>query len=132
MNLLHKKNKYKAIFLIKREGSYSIIGKRRFNPSNKMIRFKKASYIIDVSRPTFIRALKMFYFIEKDKTQLFFGKNTEGTGVSPQVVDMIMSQKIVHDLTTNLAGNAFAINIMTLIFGGLMGGLIGFIIAGYV
>ena len=132
MNLLHKKNKYKAIFLIKREGSYSIVGKKRFRPSKKMIRFKRATYVIDVSRPTFIRALKMFYFIEIDKTQLFFGKNTERTGVSPKVVDMIMSQKIVHDLTTNLAGNAFAINLVTLIFGGLMGGLIGFIIAGYV
>ncbi len=132
MSLLHKKNKYKAIFLIKREGSYSIIGKKRFRPSKKMIRFKRATYVIDVSRPTYIRGLKMFYFIEIGKTQLFFGKNTEGTGVSPKVVDMIMSQKIVHDLTTNLVGNAFAINFATLIFGGLMGGLIGFILAGYV
>ena len=80
MRWLYKKNKYKAIFLIKREGSYSIIGKRRFNPSKKVIRFRKGTYVIDVSRPTYIRALKMFYFIELDKTKLFFGKNSQGTG----------------------------------------------------
>jgi len=73
----------------------------------------------------------MFYFIEVDKTQLFF-ENNKSSIISPKVIDMIMSQKIVSELTQNLSGNKVVMNIMTLIFGGVMGGLIGYIVAGVV
>ena len=126
------KNKYKAIFLIKREGSYAITGKKRFRPSKINIRFRKGSYPIDVSIPTYIKGLKMFYFIEVDKTQLFFAKNKNESMISPKIIDMIMSQKIVSQLTSNLGGSALKMSILTLIFGGIMGALIGFIVAGYI
>jgi len=129
--IFKKRNKYKAIFLLKREGSYSIIKKKRFSPTNNKIRYKKGSYPIDVSRPTYIKGLKMFYFIEVDKTQLFFESN-KSSFITPKVIDMIMSQKIVSELTQNLSGSKAIMNIMTLIFGGVMGGLIGYIVAGVV
>ena len=126
------KNKYKAVFLIKREGSYCIVKKKRFIPSRLNIRYKKGSYPIDVSIPTYIKGLKMFYFIEVDKTQLFFAKNKNESMISPKIIDMIMSQKIVSQLTSNLGGSALKMSILTLIFGGIMGALIGYIVAGYV
>ena len=132
MRFRRNKNKYKAIFLIKREGSFAITGKKRFRPSKTNIRFRKGSYPIDVSIPTYIKGLKMFYFIEVDKTQLFFSKNKNESMISPKIIDMIMSQKIVSQLTSNLGGSALKMSILTLIFGGIMGALIGFIVAGYV
>ena len=129
--IIFRRNKYKAIFLIKREGSFSIKKKKRFSPTKNQIRYKKGSYPIDVSRPTYIKGLKLFYFIEIDKTQLFFS-NEKSSIISPKVIDLIMSQKIVSELTTNLSGSKMAMNIMTLIFGGIMGGLIGYIVAGMV
>lgn len=127
-----KKKKYIAVFLVRQENSYSILAKKRFSPTNKTIKYKKGSYIIDVSTPTYTKGLKLFYFIEYDKSQLFFDKNKVQSIVSPKVVDLIMSQKIVSELTSNLSGSAFKLNILTLLFGGIMGGLIGYIVAGYV
>lgn len=66
-----------------------------------------------------------------DKTQLFFEGSTRSI-ISPKIIDMIMSQKIVSELTSNLGGNKFLLNFMTLIFGGIMGALIGYIVAGVI
>ena len=128
--LIRKRKKYYAIFLVGEAGSYSRVAKRRFRPTQEKIRYRKGSYIVDVSIPSYTRGLKLFYFYEKGKnTHLNFGKNTNT--ISPKVIDLILSQKIVSELTSNLGGS-MKMQIMTLIIGALMGGFLGFIIAGYV
>jgi len=126
-----KKKKYFAFFLIKREGTYTRLRKRRFNPNRTVLSYKKGSYPFDVSKPTYERGMKLFYFIEIGKTQLFFQNDKSSSMISPKVIDMIMSQKIVSQLTQNLTGSN-KMNILTLLLGAVMGAMLGFIIAGYV
>ena len=115
---------------MKREGTYTRRRKKRFNPNKTVISYKKGSYPLDVSLPTYERGLKLFYFIEIGKAQLFFKENKNANIISPKVIDMVMSQKIVSQLTQNLSGQGM--NYLTLILGLFMGAMLGFIIAGYV
>jgi len=117
--------------LVKREGTYTRLKKKRFSPNKATLSYRKGSYPIDVSKPTYERGLKLFYFIEIGKTQLFFVKDKNDSFISPQVVDMIMSQKIVSQLTQNLTGSG-KMNLLTLLLGVFMGSMLGFIVAGYV
>lgn len=131
LNFRKNRKKYYAFFLLKREGTYTRLRKKRFNPNRTTLSYKKGAYPLDVSKPTYERGLKLFYFIEIGKTQLFFQNDKTSSIISPKVIDMIMSQKIVSQLTQNLSG-ANKLNIMTLLLGVVMGAMIGFIIAGYV
>lgn len=127
----NKKKRYYAFFLVKREGTYSRLRKKRFSPTKAIVNYKKGSYPLDVSKPTYERGLKLFYFIEIDKTQLFFSENKSSNIISPKIIDMIMNQKIVSQLTQNLSGSG-KMNLLTLFLGLFMGAMLGFIIAGYV
>ena len=131
MRIFKKRKKYYAVFLVNQTGSYSRIAKRRFKPTAQKVRYRKGSYIVDVSTPSYTKGLKIFYFYEigKPAHMTFIEKDSV---LSPKIIDMILSQKIVSELTTNLSGNAIKMNIITLVFGALMGGAFGFIIAGYV
>ena len=115
---------------MKREGTYTRRRKKRFNPNKTVISYKKGSYPLDVSLPTYERGLKLFYFIEIGKAQLFFKENKNANIISPKVIDMVMSQKIVSQLTQNLGQGKM--NLLTLFLGLFMGAMLGFIIAGYV
>jgi len=116
--------------LVKQEGSFSRLKRKRFKPTSVNVRYRKGSYPIDVSIPTYTRGLKLFYFIELNKTQLFFQKGNSNF-ISPKVIDLVMSQKIVSELTSNLTGNKIFMSLMTLLFGAVMGVFIGIFIAGY-
>lgn len=131
MGLFKKRKKYYAVFLVNQTGSFSRVAKRRFRPTNQKVRYRKKTYIVDVSTPSYTKGLKIFYFyeIEKPEHMTFLKKDSV---LSPKIIDMILSQKIVNELTTNLSGNALRMNLITLIFGALMGGAFGFIIAGFV
>lgn len=129
---MNKKKKYIALFVIKQEGTYSRVGKKRFNPKKDSIRFKGGRYLINSAYPTYIRGLKLYYFVDiEGEANICFAK-TKGTAISPQIVDMIISKKIVSQLTTNLSSGALKMNILTLCVGALLGGAFGYIIAGFV
>ena len=129
--MFKNKKKYYAFFLVKREGTYTRLRKKRFSPNKALLNYKRGSYPLDVSKPTFERGLKLFYFIEIGKAQLFFSDTKNANLISPKVIDMIMSQKIVSQLTQNLSGSG-KMNMLTLLLGLFMGAMLGFIIAGYV
>lgn len=120
-----KRKKYVVIFLIKENDSYSVLSRKRFMPSKSKVRYGKGkSHIIDTSKPTYIKGLRLFYFVEINKGQIGF--NNPSGNISPEVIDMVMSQSIVKQLTANLAGMKF--NFMNIITGLAVGGLVGYIL----
>lgn len=129
MNL--NKKKYIAVFVVKQEGSYSKVGEKRFKPLDNSIRFMKKTYVIDVSIPTYINRSRLFYLIDINGQQLFFEKS-EGNIISPEVVDMILSRKIITELTSNLSGDKWKMSLLLVVFSAVFGGMLGFLIAGFV
>ena len=152
----NKKKKYIAIFVLKEQGTFTRLGKKKFKPTNDSIRFKKRTFILNTSFATYSRGLKQFFFIdllngqtyleqdnqdvantkltkkqkrekEKEVAKLLKLKNMK---IDPEITDMLISRKVIAQLTTNLNSNAIGINIMTLIIGVVMGGFIGYTIAG--
>ena len=126
--------KYIIKFLIKEYGIYTILKSKRFNPLDKEISFRDKTYIIDVNNPTFKKTLKQFYFIDIDKTencQLIFHKDKKTSIITPEIMDLIVSKSIIKQLTSNLTDTAFKMNLMYIIFGAIIGGLIGWIAGGF-
>ena len=152
--MMFKKKKYYAVFLVVQEGSYSRYKKKRFRPSKNTVKISTGTYVLDVSRPTYIRGLKLFYFINiekvdgqlplvkkvKDKkgkvkivdAQLSFKDRKSEIKITPRMLDDLISQHIIRDLSQNLGDNKMIFNIMTFVIGAISGGAFGFIIAGYV
>lgn len=130
---MNKKKKYYVIFVVRQQGTWTRIGRKRFHPSKEGVKFRKfGTFLVNSANPTYIRGLKLFYFVDVKGEENICFKGDKGSIVDPKVADMILSKKIVSQLTTNLSSDKLKLNVMTLILGVAMGGLIGFIIAGYV
>lgn len=147
--MFKKKKKYYAIFCIKELDVFNILAKKRIRASTDTVRFRKGTYVLNLSFPTYVKGLKVFYFIDVKKSQvlskntkinvnkidtqiIFRGNPKDKPLMSPKFLDMLVSQKIVGQLTSNLSNNAMTMNLISVIIGGLMGGLIGYIVAGLI
>jgi len=129
------KKKYIVRFLIKEKDIYTVIKSKRIQPTDKEISFRDKTYIIDITNPTYSKILKLFFFIDINKSddcQLSFVKKKITSKISPDDIDMVIGKHIIKQLTSNLTDTAFKTNLMYVIFGLIMGGLIGFIAGGYV
>ena len=146
MKLLRKK--YVVVYIIKEHGTYSFLKKKKIRPTKNTVQYKKGmAYIIDITKPTYIRGFKLYYFVEIKKGLLDFEKknnNTKSTKkakgkpeeaeikdltqiyMSPEITDAIMNQDIVLQILNRMAGG-IGINWMSLITGLAIGGIIGLI-----
>jgi len=131
--MLNKKKKYFVIFVVRQQGTWTRIGRKRFSPSKEAIKFRRfGTFLVNSANPTYMRGLKLFYFVDvKGKENICF-KGDKGSIVDAKTADMILTRKIVSQLTTNLSSDKLKLNVMTLILGVGMGGLIGYIIAGFI
>jgi len=129
---MSKKEKHRAVFMIKKESSYSIQKRKKLNPLNKTIDFQDKTYIYNTSIPSFSKGLKHFYLFDINKTNghLLFWQNPECL-ISPKVMNMICKRKVVQQLTSNLTDTSFKINLMMVFIGLVIGGLIGWIAGGF-
>lgn len=122
---MSKRKKYYVIWLGKQEGTYTFLKKRRISSSTENVRFIKGkAKPIKIQNPSYIRGLKVFYFLNVEEGQLSFNK-VYGS-VDPQVLDMVLKQSIVKQLTSALTGS-LGIDFMSLIVGLCVGGIAGFI-----
>ena len=119
MNFLSKKRKYYAIFLINQEGSFSYIGRKRFREFNTEIHYKKGTYKISKQIPTYIKGMKLFYFIDIEKGQMHF-KGSK-SGFDPIALDLFLRKRVIFQLASRLTGSTMKINFMWLIMGVIMG-----------
>lgn len=120
---------YIMVLVQEQQGIFSILKKRRFNPVSPKVSYKKHAYTVDVNTPSYSIGLNFFYFVDINKGQLTFYQDIESESNS-EIVDMILYKKIISQLTSNLSGDAYKLNIITLIIGAVMGGLLGYIIGG--
>ena len=127
MNLFKKK--YIMVLVQEQQGIFSILKKKAFNPIEPKISYKKHAYTVDVNTPSYSRRLNFFYFVDIKKGQLTFYEDIN-SDVNSEIVDMIIFKKIVSQLTANLSGDAYKLNIIVLVVGAIMGGLFGFILGG--
>jgi hypothetical protein len=147
--MFKKRKKYYAIFCVKQHGVFRREGKKRVSPSNPIVRRKKKSFIVNFGFPTYSRGLKDFYFIDIDfgqiiakntnikkvlnaKAQVLFKGDKDKPLLNPKMLDLLISQRIVKQLTSNLSDTAWKMNMITLVLGLIIGGLSGYILAGYV
>ena len=140
MNILlnQTKKRYIAVFLVKQKNSYEILKQKRFKPTNNIIRFQKKTYVIDVGNETASKGISQYYYIDiatgqlnvKDNKKLKASESLEfdNHGINPEMVDMILSQKIISQLTSNLTNTQLKINIFLASIFSLLGGFIGYVI----
>jgi len=129
---MFKKKKYIAVFLRKENDGYTIIKKRRFNPNINSIKYNKVPIPINTVNYSFTSGLNLYYYISiTDKRQLFFEKSKERL-IGTKIIDMIINDEIISQITSNLNKSNIGMNIISMIFSGLFGGLVGFIVGGYI
>lgn len=129
--MFRKKKKYIAVIVVSEQNTYSILRVRRFKTSNPLVRVNpKASHLVDVSKPTYSRGLKLYFFVDITKGHLTFEKTK--SPMNPKVVDMFIKQSIVRQLTARLSESRYFSRIFDIVIGLVIGALAGFIIAGFV
>jgi len=127
---MFNKKKYFAIITIRQLESHNVIGSIRIRPTTKHISFKGHTFLLDIETPSYVKGNKIYYFFSiSSRQQLTFYKIDEPL-INPEVIDLIMTQKIVQQLASNL-DNEWKMNSMVLIVGLIIGCLIGYIVGQY-
>jgi hypothetical protein len=130
VNLFKKKKKYYAVYCLREVGVQTIIAIKRINPTKKSVSFRGNTFVLDITTPSYTKGTKVYYFFSiSDKQQLTFSNDKEPL-VNTELIDSILSQKIIEQLTKNL-NNDFKMNIMTLMMGVIIGALVGYMYATY-
>ena len=121
------KKRYIMVLVQEQQGIFSILKKKRFNPIKPQVSYKKNAYTVDVNTPSHSEGLKFYYYVDIKQGQLTYYKDVNSDANS-EIVDMILYKKIISQLTANLSADAYKLNIITLVIGAVMGGLLGYII----
>ncbi len=126
--MFNKRKKYIAVFLIREQNTYTIVSKKYFNPTKDSIEFRNNTYIISSANPTYTKGLRLLFFIDvSSKKQLLFVKNKTNE-IDSEIIDLIMSKKIIKQLTSELGGVDITSILLYLVVGLTIGGLIGYLI----
>ncbi len=126
-----KKKRYIAVFLVSEQGTYSVLRLRRFSPSNLSVRYGKGNAtVINIHTPTYAKGIKLYYFIDIAKGQLNF-KDKGKDVVNKELIDMVVRQSIVKQLTNSLREKLFGGQIMNILIGLAIGIPAGIIAGGY-
>lgn len=124
------KKKYFAVFLTKEQNSYSVLAIKKFSPLNLTLKYQNEPHIIDISKYTYSKGIKLFYCIEFNKGQIFF-KNGKNTSNLANMVDIVNSKKIITQIISGVAEKPKIFTFINLILI-LFGCLLGYIIKGFV
>lgn len=130
--MFKSKKKYIAVFLMKQHGSYSIEKKSIIKSNVKTVKYKKDVIPIDTVNYSFTEGLKLYYYISiTEKKQLFF-ENSKNLQIGSKVIDMILNDEIISQITSNLNQTNIGLKIMNIVMYIIFGGAIGFIIGGFI
>ena len=129
--MFDKRKKYLAVFLIKEGVSYSIEGKKLFNPMKNEVSFRKNLYSINTTTYTYSKGLTRFYFIDTDsKHLLLFVKKTKDIKTDSEILHKIVKGSLIKQLVSDLGNIDYKTIIFNLIIGLIIGGLIGYLVGG--
>lgn len=127
---MFNKKKYFAVFSIRQLESHNVIGTKRINPTTKKVSYKKHSFLLDIEKPSYVKGNKVYYFFSISSQQQLTFYKSDDSSINPEVIDLIMTQNIVKQLTSNL-DNEFKVNMTMIIIGLIIGALSGYIVANY-
>ena len=89
---------------------------------------KDKSYAINLSKPTYISKLKRFYYHDID-SMAAIPFIAQAPIITPQILDQLLSDKLVKDVSESMKESSFSMEIKNLITGGLVGaGIMGFVL----
>jgi len=144
-----KRKRYYAVFLQLENNRLEIQKKKRIHVVDRVIQFKKGnSHIVDWNNPMFADGLDTYYFFDVDKGQLFkkgendankkLAKTYKGQmgiekatpSYNPALIDAIMKQNIVGQLTMSFTKKAFT-GMFNMIMYIALGVAVGFIARGF-
>ena len=114
------KKKYIGVFLVKQEGTFEIVGSKRFKIESESLNYKDGNYDLSNKTPTYRKGLKFFYCFELTNDQVL-SLNERDNPIDPKIRKRIIKRHIINDLTSNLSGKALTINFIWLGLGAALG-----------
>lgn len=131
--MLFKKKKYIAIFVLKEQKSYTIKKRKKFDPIKTDISYKGKTWTdINIDIPTYTNGLKLLFFFDLNGEQLFIETFTYQDELTPEIRDLLFGKKIIAQFISGLIDTFKLKNIWNIILYMFLGGLVGFIIGGFV
>lgn len=135
MNWLKKlifKKKYYVAFLMKENGTYTLLHEKRIKKGTESISYKGKTYPLLVESPTYTSLREVFYMVDisNGQKQLVFNTNKGVFKEQFEALNDITKKKIINDLTTNLVEKpSFSEKIILIACGLGIGLFIGFLVA---
>ena len=124
--------KYFVAFLMKENGTYTLLHKKRIKKGTESITYKGKTYPLLVESPTYTNLREVIYMVDisNGQKQLVFNTNKGVFKEQFEALNDITKKKIINDLTTNLVEKPSLSEKIMLIACGLGIGLfIGFLVA---
>lgn len=129
---MFNKTKYIVVFLKEKGNGYNISSRKRISKDSKIVKYNKTPIPINTINSSFSFGLKEYFYINiENKKQLFFQKS-KGKALNHKALEMLINDEIVSQITSNLNKSNYKMSLINMIFSALFGGLIGFIVGGYI
>lgn len=118
---------YKIYFTRLENGQRVTIGYRLLKEPSKLVKYKKKAFPIDLASPIRIFKLQRIYVMDYATGAQLAVEGSENALMSPDELDMIVSTKIIRELTSGLK-ESLSEKIIYIIVGCVIGFLVGFIV----
>lgn len=121
----------KVIFLNRVHGTLTYVAKRTLPENKDFVRYRKCTYLIDRSNPTYSYKGKIFYFYVIDDGQVSLNSNP--VPIPLETIDDLFTSEVIRqcvsklDLTSSTMGP-----FLYLLIGAALGAFAGFGIAGMI
>lgn len=123
--------KYYAVFTVNQNEVQNVVGFKRIKPTMNKVSFKRKTFLLQIEYPSYIKGRKIYYFFNLKDGQLLFNKTSKESIINPEMLDSVLSRSIISQLTSNL-NTKWKVELPLMIFCMGFGGMIGFVVAGYV
>lgn len=128
MKFNFNKTKYIAVMVLKEQTSFKFITTKILNPLGKKdFVYKDKKYPnIDYSKPTYIKGLNNYYFLEIKEGQICL--ETADLPVDTELLDLFTSKRIFTNILSSFNTSNFGKRIFDILFGSFIGIVIGIFI----
>lgn len=119
----------KVIFLNSVHGTLTYVASKKLPENKDFVRFRKRTYLIDRSNPTYSIKGKIYYFYVLDNGQVSI--NSVPLPVPLETVDDLFSSEVIRQCVSKLDLNSSSMGpFLYLLIGAALGAFAGFGIAG--
>jgi hypothetical protein len=121
----------RVVFLEDVHGTYNLVATRKLSKNKDVVRYKKSSYIVDRSIPSYVQSGKTFYYFVVGQGQVSFSKTT--FPIPLETVDDLFTSEVIRQCVSRLDVGSSPIGpILYLAIGAALGVFAGFGIAGMI